>query len=47
MIRRMRVFVDAMVKSVGRGEELQREVKAKHQRDGENLSLHSQSYGNW
>lgn len=46
MIRRVGVFVDAMVKSVGCGEELQREVKPKHERDGENLSLHSRSYGN-
>jgi len=47
MIRRMRIFVDAMVQGVGCGEELQREVKPKHERDGENLSLHSRSFGNW
>jgi hypothetical protein len=47
MFRRVRVFVDAMVQGVGCGEKLQREVKPKHERDGENLSLHSRSFGNW
>lgn len=47
MFRRVGVFVDAMVKGGGCREQLQREVKAKHERNGENLSLNSQSYGNW
>ena len=47
MIRRVGVFVDAMVQGGGCGEKLQRDVEAKHQRDGENFSLHSGSYGNW
>lgn len=47
MIRRMGVFVDAMMQGGGRGEKLQREIKPKHERAGENLSLHSRSFGNW
>jgi hypothetical protein len=45
MFRRVRVLVRAMMKEIRMREDLQRQVQAQHQRDGEKISLHVSSLG--